>query len=215
MSVNLELQNYIEGSYDNDEAARHRVAAVGPTIIPQLLSSELGYLKHWGGSPQDFAAGFTVGNVIEKIRTRGERLVMEIASSSPQNGKQVGAFLVQASGDANPNIRALSILLCMQPGIPRSSYSQQVVQRFLHDNNDIVRLAAAVCMATIVDAPPEVRQESINMVMSFLTEYIQPKLPELENEIRFLMQRSRPDMDEGAQNLLVVASTLYYFMATR
>lgn len=216
MAVTPELQKYIEGSSGNEEAARRSLAAQGPSIIPDLLDAELRYLKHWGESKENFAAAFSFGNnVIEKIRTRGERLVKEIASSSPQNGQQAGTRLAQLSSSTNAGIRAISILLCMQPGVPRSTYSHQVMERFLHDNNDIVRIAAAVCMATISEVPLNVMQASINVVMGFLTEYVRPNFSELENELRFQILRSAPGMDEGAQNLLIVANTLYYFLAIR
>lgn len=215
MSAILDLQQYVEGSYDSEEAARRRLVAFGPSVIPDLLNAELRYLKHWGGSKENFALATTFGNTIEKIRARGERLVKEIATSSPQNANQVGTHLARLSGSSDPGIRVLAILLCMQPGVPRSSYSQQVVQHFLHDDNNFVRIAAAVCMATLSDAPPNVMQSSINVVMGYLTEYIRPNMPELENEIRFQIQRSAPGLDEGAQNLLIVASSLYYSIAVR
>lgn len=215
MSVNPELQRYIEGSSDNEEAARRRLATLGPSIISDLLSAELRYLKHWGQSGEKFAAGVSFGNVIEKIRTRGERLVKEIATSSPQNGQQAGAQLAGLSGNSDPGIRTLAILLCMQPGVPRSTYSQQVVQRFLHDNNTNVRVAAAACMATIADAPPDVMQASFNVVAGFVGEYLRQNFPDLENELRFQVRRSVPSLDEGGQNVLIVASSLYYFVAIK
>ena len=147
---------------------------------------------------------------VDRRMVHAERLVKAIAIRSRDWGTQVGARLAQAMGDHDPDIRALAVLLCGADGIPPRSYGQQVIERFELDRDDLVRVTAAICMATVPDASQRVFQESVDMVMMMLADAEQV-FPDLVEQIR----RELRNKDEGLQNLMITKAAAYRAIAFR
>lgn len=185
-----------------------------PESVPLVLTQCLMQLAMFGAMDglQDIGGmGGLSGNryTIEDIRSRVERQITAIATQSLEYGQRVGVALASGLKDNNWRMRALAALLCMCDGVPRSTYAQGIVDCFVRDSRDEVRVAAALAMATLAGVPDQIMQPSVQAVMGFVRE-VRAHFPDLAG---FVSSRTRGQPEEVV-NLRTAYSGMFLVIAT-
>jgi hypothetical protein len=205
-----QIKEYLNGATDDEDQARHALAAEGPNIIAQLLRVELARLKGWGELLQTMG-GTHADNMIDHIRIRTENLLAEILRASPQHGRKIGEQLIRAMQDPDADIRTLATLLTAGEGIPRELVTEPIIQRFQHDRDNLVKLAAAAAVAFLPNVPEPVVEKCGAYAVEFLERVARPSFPRLVWKVKLNFGTD----DSPEANLLIIFGAIHRLVAAR
>lgn len=211
MATEAQVVEYIDTNPEDDRL-RQALAVEGPAVIPVAVTGTLHSIKgirKYIENPVP-AVGWQAMRSVDRRMVRAEHLVKAVSLRSREWGTQVGMQLVILLRNPDADVRALAALFCAVDGIPPISYGRQVVERFQIDRDELVRVAAAICMATVPDAPRSALEESAQAVMTFFAT-TDEAFPDLVQQVRLELQGH----DEGAQVLMIAKTAVYRLVAAR
>ena len=166
------------GPWDEEEAERHRLAAQGPSITLPTLRQAVAKLKSFGDGLDHWLAGPVSEGGIRLVIERMMNLLATVIESYPPEslvGNFVGGLLVIALTDEDPDLRALAALCCGVDGVPDEVVVDQLQRVFVHDDDRVVKLAAALSLQGLDGVLEEVRE----LAGGLLVEFIERASPDL------------------------------------
>jgi len=231
---NQVLENYLTIPVDNEEYQEQVLrifVTEGPQIVVPILHMMLPNLKGWGVmlpgmkeweetltmSPQgrnSVEAAMKVRlaeNMVDYICNQALLAVARIATSSPQRGKMVGEQMLLAMADRDADIRTLAAIFSTAEGIPSSVISSTIIHLFLHDQDPLVKMGAALAIARVPGIPDRVFEASRDLVMGFLINFAFQAFPEVVRKTR--LDSRYPN--EGTQNILIATRSVFRMIAVR
>lgn len=209
MVAESRVAEYIKGNPE-DEQLQRILAAQGPGFIPTVVSAALQSIKEMREYLTVPVVTMRAAQIVDRRMVHCEHLVRAVASRSPDWGVQVGGWLTHSMGDQDPDVRALAALFCGADDIPSRTYARQVVEHFKLDRDELVRLAAAICIAAASEAPEQLLRESVDRVKAFL-HVTKQAFPDLVRQVRMELKQD----GESAQNIAIVKAAAYRTIAFR
>jgi hypothetical protein len=164
------------GSWDGEEAARHALAAEGPSIVIPTLRRSRDKLKSFGRSLNHFLAVTPAEIGINLTFQRAADLLAEVLEASRESRKTVSGLLVKAlQSEEDADVRALAALFCGLNGVVKEAVASEVARVFVQDEDLLVRTAAAAVLPYMNKVPNKVKADA-RQVVSVLVKHMRPGL---------------------------------------
>lgn len=182
----------LSSPWAEESAERRRLAAQGPAIVLPTLHRALAKLKHFGSGLDREPTRAIAERSVSLVFERATDLLSEVVDSSPPEqpelmGGMVGGLLIMTLADEDPDMRALAALLAGLRGIPHRVVVDQLQGIFVHDADELVKLAAAITLQGMAGVEDEVETIGATLIAGFVKQTV----PDLPDRLRAMLEAGR------------------------